>query len=224
VTANSLHEPVELSRQALILDAAARLFYERGYGSVGMRTIAEAAGVRAASLYHYFASKTDLLYHISLGVTKDFIDELLPLLSGPTPQPAQLVIFICRHIELRWSRRHWISTAQQELRSLEPERCAEIASYLRCYQQAVQDFIALGAGQGVFHVPSVRLAGIALIDMLNGVNAWYRPDGPQTIAQIAQAYAELAVSNLLQATSEERWTVGGSAYDATEDGILSSKQ
>lgn len=224
MTANSLHEPVEISRQALILDAAAQLFYERGYGSVGMRTIAEAAGMRAASLYHYFASKTDLLYYISLGVTKDFIDELLPLLSGPTARPAQLVIFIRRHIELRWSRRYWISTAQQELRSLEPEHYTEIAGYMRSYQRAVQDFIALGVTQGAFHVPSPRLAGIALIDMLNGVNAWYRPDGPQTIAQIAQAYADLALGNLLHVTGDEPWKVDESAYGATVDGALSSKQ
>lgn len=192
----------EGSRLDAILDEAARLFYERGYGAVGMRMIAEVVGVRASSLYHYFAGKSDLLYSISLGVTKDFIDELLPTLAGPEPPAARMRAFIRAHIERRWARRHWISTAQQELRSLEPERGAEIAGYLRDYQRAVQEFIAAGVAAGAFQAADPRLAGIALIDMINGVNGWYRPAGPLSIAQIANAYADLAVERLLGATED----------------------
>lgn len=189
----------EPSRLDAILDQAARLFYERGYGAVGMRTIAETVGVRASSLYHYFESKTDLLYQISLGVTRDFISQQLPLLDGPGPADERMARFIRGHIERRWQRRHWISTAQQELRSLEPERGAEIAGYLRSYQRAVQAFIARGVAAGAFQVDEPRLAGIALLDMINGVNGWYRPGGPRAIAQIAIAYAELGVYRMLGA-------------------------
>lgn len=195
-------ELTETPRMAAILDHAARLFYERGYGAVGMRTIAEEVGVRASSLYHYYTSKTDLLYRISLGVTKDFIDELLPLLGGPEPHAARLDRFLRRHIERRWERRYWISTAQQELRSLAPDQYGEIAGYLRDYQRAVQAFIAEGAGLGAFRVADPRLAGVAMLDMVNGINHWYRPAGALTIAEVAAAYSDLAITNLLAATRE----------------------
>ncbi|BBY89151.1 TetR/AcrR family transcriptional regulator [Mycolicibacterium tokaiense] len=44
-----------------ILDAAGELFTTRGYASTSTRTIAEAVGVRQASLYHYFRTKDDIL-------------------------------------------------------------------------------------------------------------------------------------------------------------------
>jgi AcrR family transcriptional regulator len=44
-----------------ILDAAAELFTTRGYTSTSTRVIAEAVGVRQASLYHYFKTKDDIL-------------------------------------------------------------------------------------------------------------------------------------------------------------------
>ena len=40
---------------------AVKLFSERGYESVSMNEIAEANGIRAASLYNYFASKENIL-------------------------------------------------------------------------------------------------------------------------------------------------------------------
>ena len=44
-----------------ILDAAAELFTTRGYGSTSTRSIAEAVGIRQASMYYHFARKEDLL-------------------------------------------------------------------------------------------------------------------------------------------------------------------
>ena len=44
-----------------ILDAAAELFTRRGYAATSTRMIAEAVGIRQASLYYHFGSKEDLL-------------------------------------------------------------------------------------------------------------------------------------------------------------------
>ena len=44
-----------------ILDAAAELFSSRGYAATSTRRIAEAVGVRQASLYHYFETKDQIL-------------------------------------------------------------------------------------------------------------------------------------------------------------------
>jgi AcrR family transcriptional regulator len=44
-----------------ILDAAGELFTTTGYTGTSTRTIAEAVGIRQASLYHYFNTKDDIL-------------------------------------------------------------------------------------------------------------------------------------------------------------------
>ena len=44
-----------------ILDAAARLFSSKGYAETSTREIAEAVGIRQASLYYHFAGKEDVL-------------------------------------------------------------------------------------------------------------------------------------------------------------------
>lgn len=44
-----------------VLDSAARLFSRRGYAGTSIRDISQACGLKAAAIYHYFASKEDLL-------------------------------------------------------------------------------------------------------------------------------------------------------------------
>jgi AcrR family transcriptional regulator len=44
-----------------ILEAAARLFVERGFAATSVRDIAAAIGISNPSLYHHFSSKADLL-------------------------------------------------------------------------------------------------------------------------------------------------------------------
>src|SRR4051812_47179895 len=57
---------VELTRQrkADILREAARLFDRVGYHGVNMEMIAEAAGLRKPTLYHYIRSKDAILFEI----------------------------------------------------------------------------------------------------------------------------------------------------------------
>lgn len=49
------------SNRDLILHRAEELFAQRGYDAVGVQEIADAAGVRKPTLYHYFGSKAGLL-------------------------------------------------------------------------------------------------------------------------------------------------------------------
>jgi AcrR family transcriptional regulator len=55
-----------------ILQVAREMFIERGFSDVSMQQIADAAGLRKASIYHHFPSKADLF----VAVTWMEIDEL----------------------------------------------------------------------------------------------------------------------------------------------------
>lgn len=54
-------KPTAANRRDELLEAAAACFYREGYDAASMRTIAEAAGMRTASIYYHFTSKDDLL-------------------------------------------------------------------------------------------------------------------------------------------------------------------
>ncbi len=61
-----------------ILDAAAELFTTLGYAGTSTRRIADAVGIRQASLYHHFATKDDMLEALLAGT----VDQPLRLATG----------------------------------------------------------------------------------------------------------------------------------------------
>lgn len=74
-----------------ILQTAARLFHEQGYAATGVATICREAGINSGSLYHFFASKDELL----LGVLRWYEDHLDPIVMGPVeavePDPVERI-------------------------------------------------------------------------------------------------------------------------------------
>ena len=62
--AASTNAPGEMTTKERILDVAIDLFAQRGFDAVAMREIAEAAGVRKATLYYYFTTKDEILVQI----------------------------------------------------------------------------------------------------------------------------------------------------------------
>jgi AcrR family transcriptional regulator len=59
--------PISPESRTRLLDAAERLFHERGYSAVSMADIAEATGIRKASLYHHVpGGKEELFVEVSV--------------------------------------------------------------------------------------------------------------------------------------------------------------
>jgi AcrR family transcriptional regulator len=70
------------SREAIV-EAAERLFLERGFGSVTMDELAEAAGVARRTLYNQFASKEEIFREMLLRVSAQIEDAFPPGIVGP---------------------------------------------------------------------------------------------------------------------------------------------
>ncbi|MEW5870330.1 MAG: TetR/AcrR family transcriptional regulator [Chloroflexota bacterium] len=61
---DSIQEILTQARRAQILNAAARVFAERGYHRATIRQVAECAGIADGTIYNYFENKADLLLGI----------------------------------------------------------------------------------------------------------------------------------------------------------------
>jgi AcrR family transcriptional regulator len=73
-----------------ILDAAAELFTNLGYASTSTRRIADAVGMRQASLYHHFATKDDILDALLADTVDAPLQLAAELLAEPGPAAPRL--------------------------------------------------------------------------------------------------------------------------------------
>jgi AcrR family transcriptional regulator len=73
-----------------ILEQARALFIERGYVDVSMREIAEAAGLRKATIYHHFADKEELFTAIVMAEVVASRERMEKCIAGLTTLPERL--------------------------------------------------------------------------------------------------------------------------------------
>ncbi|MGH9083292.1 MAG: TetR/AcrR family transcriptional regulator [Acidimicrobiales bacterium] len=74
MTSSGTGPTAAVSQRQHILDTALSLMAQRGVDGTSMRDLAAASGLNVASLYHYFASKRELL--VAVLEERGFIDEL----------------------------------------------------------------------------------------------------------------------------------------------------
>ncbi|MEU1986013.1 helix-turn-helix domain-containing protein [Nocardia sp. NPDC019395] len=137
--------------RAEILDAAAELFTTNGYGNTSTRAIAEAVGIRQASLYHHFGAKDDILDAL-LGETIAAAGELAGRLSG-SPEPAAVRLYALARFDIeQLCAARWNIGALYFLPELRGERFAQFRarrdrlreSYETLAADAVADIGAAG--------------------------------------------------------------------------------
>ncbi|MCY3559685.1 MAG: TetR/AcrR family transcriptional regulator [bacterium] len=184
-------------RQQEVLDAAARMFHEKGYEATSIQDIAEEVGILKGSLYYYIETKEDLLF----GVIKQAYDAALSLiesLEGREGGALELIEALAHgHAEVFATTFVQSSVFFREFRALSRERQDTIREAGDVYNRFLVSQIRRGQRSGeIASEINPRLAAIGIIGMMNSMAFWYRPDGPATAAQIGREFARLAVGGL----------------------------
>jgi AcrR family transcriptional regulator len=180
------------SAERRIMTAALQLFSRRGFQAVGIRDIAQEAGLSTAALYHYMDKKEDLLQ----ALMSDRLHRILRLaelacheVDAPEAQLAALVrVHVMSHALFP------SHVVDDELRSLSSGSRQVIVRLRDRYERVWDGVLERGSAKGgAFTIESVRFARLALLGMCNGVNRWFSNDGPVSVEGVADQFADLAL-------------------------------
>lgn len=179
-----------------ILKAAAALFRRQGFERTTVQSIADAVGLKKGSLYHYITGKQRLLFEILQHALEDSLPELERIAAGPSPAAERLREAVGLHILTLARDRDNVACFLEEGRWLAPEyRAAHQATRDR-YEALFRRIVADGVYAGEFAPTDVRLAGFAVLGIVNWVVRWYQPAGQYRAEQIADEFGDYAVGAL----------------------------
>lgn len=166
-----------------------RLFAQGGYAAVSMRAIAAEVGVQAGALYNYTPDKQSLLFDLM----HSHMEELLAAFSDDCAQDAQsrLRHFVSFHIQFHHDRPDAVFIAYMELRNLTAENFAQIEALRHSYEDRLETILKAGVAEGLFDIGDTRIATLAMIAMLTGVNTWYRADGRLSLDEVTAQYWDM---------------------------------
>jgi len=175
--------PRQDNRRVQLLDAAARLFSQRGFRATSMRDIAKAVDMLSGSIYYHFNSKQDILLAVYAEGARRIGESVDAALARETDPWKRLKAASAAHLNAL-SVIHQ-DYAQVMIRTL-PQEADDIGVQLRDIRRDYEarfrrliDELPLPPGVDRHYLR------LMLIGALNWSHVWYKPggDGPEVVAR-----------------------------------------
>jgi AcrR family transcriptional regulator len=181
-------------RRAQVMDIAATMFEDRGYHETSMESIAEAVGVRKASLYYYFASKDDLLVEIHQEMINLILDKQRDRVDAAELSSSEMLLAIMTDlISLMESHPGHLRIFFEHFRELPAETRREIAGKRDGYRDMLITVLEDGREAGEFTFDDSFLTAMLILGMCNWTYQWFDPNGAVSAKALARLFYRQAV-------------------------------
>jgi AcrR family transcriptional regulator len=194
------------ARMQEVLDAAARLFHEKGYRSTSLADIGQVLGMNKASLYYYVRSKEDLAKQLILRASRTLRDVSSSLEIDNLDPPQALERLVREHCAVILSYPNEFGLLIQQRRFVEPQALGEINERERVYVSHVRAVIARGMEQGFFRKADVGVATSLALHAVNSLLSWYRPAGRLPASAATDATWAFVLGGLAQQRTRQKRT------------------
>lgn len=184
------------ARRSVILAAAAALIARDGLASASVASIAAECGTSKSLIYHYYASKEDILF----AVMQNHLGALMTAARAvaPGPAPARLAAFAAALMREYAGAADAQKVLLNELDRLPPERRETIVAEQRALIGEVTALVAeIAPGLAMAkRVPAAML----FFGMINWTHTWWDPAGPVGADDLAAMAAATFVGGLPHAS------------------------
>ncbi|HVM87271.1 MAG TPA: TetR/AcrR family transcriptional regulator [Puia sp.] len=162
------------TKKEIIIEKAAKLFREKGFGAASMRDIAETVGVEAASLYNHIQSKAEILQAICFKVANEFISQLDEVERSNEPTLKKMETIIRVHIRMMLDQYEHVYISDHEWRHLPEPYLSNFLNQRRSYRKRLSDIIEEGIQKNEIKNIEPYVAVLTILSAISGIESWHR--------------------------------------------------
>lgn len=179
-------------RQQEVVDSAARVFAQDGYDQTSVPELADAIGLAAGSLYHYFGSKEQLLIAICDELMDPLLERARELVADDPPAEEQLRSLVYLWVAQVVERRDHMLVFEQERHVIDHgEQWQSVRTRRKEFERIVDRVLEAAQRSDLLILDDRRLALSALLGMVNHTAQWFKPRGRLTVREVADGYVDL---------------------------------
>lgn len=161
------------SRKSEIKSSAARLFRKKGFKATSMRDIAEAVGIKAASIYNHIRSKQELLEDLLLEIATLFTKEMMAIQNAQLDTQQKLERLIAVHVRLTVEHTDAIALIAGEWVHLEKPAKEKYLKLRDDYELQFKEIIEEGKQEGLFKILDTEIILFSILSTLRWLYSWY---------------------------------------------------
>lgn len=163
-------------KKTRILEAAARLFRDKGYSATSMRDLAKAVDLKASSLYNHIESKEEILQEICLTNARRFQQGMQEVLKMDVSVQRKVEALIRLHIRIATRDVTSVTSFNDEWRHLSEPYLSEFLAMRREYEGAFRQLIKQGQEAGVFKPVDTNVLLYTIFSSVRWLYDWYQED------------------------------------------------
>lgn len=186
----------ELLRK-IVLEAAARLFAERGFGGTNLQDLADELNISRPALYYYFKSKEDILASLIEEVTMFSVHQATQIANRSQSNPTEaLRSMVISHS--KWLLDHRIQFRVIDRTESNLPKTVQNSHDL-AKRQLLDNFrrtIERGISLGHFRPVDPTVAAFSIIGMCSWTAWWFKSDGRLPAEVVSKSIADMAVASL----------------------------
>jgi len=176
-----------------VLSAALAEFLAMGYHGATVRGIARRCGLSVAGIYHYYASKQQMLVSLMEFTMTDLLARARAA-QAEGRDPVQRFSLLVENLVLFHTHRRELGfVGGSEMRSFEPANRQRIAELRTEQQRMVDREVQDAVRRGRFRADHPHSTARAVVTMCTALPSWWRPDGPLSPEQVAAQYVGVAL-------------------------------
>lgn len=185
-------------KYAEIIQAAARVFADKGFYGASMQDIASELGMSKSSLYYYVKAKEDLVKGLVEGILQDILKEAKEVMSTGHSPGSKLRRIIEAHLRHFLAHRSAFAVFLHENPTLlDRFSQADVQNVMREYDDLLHSLIKEGQASGHFRADlDPKITVLAIFGMCNYTSKWYNPDGAVSGAELARLFANIALKGV----------------------------
>lgn len=192
-------------RRQEVVDAAAKVFAQRGYHATSIEDLIEATGLTRGGLYHYTRSKRDLLLAVVDELMEPLLQRAKEILEMPQTPETHLRQLVQAWLEHVASHRWHMIVFGQERRTLEHgPGWEQVRDARQRFEKLLSDVLARGRRDGSFSMSDPQLGLLMLLGMVNYTPQWYAPSGRLRPEQIAARYCDMLLDGIRVSSATTR--------------------
>ena len=196
--------PSPRRRAPQIIEAAARVFAERGFHGATTQDIADVLGIRQASLYYYFPSKEGALELVCLQGVAGFVEVAKSIATGPGTAADKLVRLVKSHLSPLADRSDFVRVFLNDRRHLPTESRRRIGKWSRNLERIYEDVLKEGVRRGEFRSDlDTRLTMLAMLGMTSAAANWYSKE-EVPLERIADEFSRLLLDGAIRTPPRRR--------------------
>jgi AcrR family transcriptional regulator len=191
-----------IERRNLVLQAAAKVFKEKGYRAASINAVAQAVGIDRASLYYYAAGKEELFHEVVREAVLSNVLMVEAISRGPgTPasKVEKFVVSLMASYEIHYP--YLYVYVQEDMAQIAKKRnrwTNEMGRLIKRFNEATIAIVQAGLDDGSFKKDrgDARLIAFGIIGMCNWSHRWFKPGHGRQGEAVGKVFADMVLNGL----------------------------